>query len=523
MHKKYYLISFALIFSLVSLYADKSSSWSLQKDQRSFDSTIRSSSYKMGDSINSHPALKIKEKHFYPPLQDSSLYFPLTRTKPSSVTLSTDQGIIRIVLPAAGGAGTARLIVPPDMTVQSMTLPLSQDFSRNPLSDISIESSADTSGYSEGGESRITLSLDSPEDYILSLGALEADGQELSIVLDNREAIGIVNGTGEKFTLQGFDGRRRFQFPLAADKHSQLVFTSPSGLDYLKFEAVDIPPFPTPLARSGEQILYRPLSEWRNRDFEVYSWSSFPEILIFDLLDYDVQNRFFRRLAFFVEKKGFKGQLLTNAELKGRHAWNAHDYRPSDLAEFFNLVEERNFTIYPEEALLRNLLIRQGILIQKKDGSLAPGTGAVLSISRESSDALRYRFFVHEASHGIYFTNFEYREFVRKLWESLDSRDREMWRFFLGWYGYDPEDEDLMINEFQAYLLQQRTAAAPGYFEPRMTSLAGRYPVQRPVLERGTGPGSAGFQVWAEVLEDWIFEKWGFKAGNFFPLHKELH
>ena len=49
-------------------------------------------------------------------------------------------------------------------------------------------------------------------------------------------------------------------------------------------------------------------------------------MLIFDTASYAVQARFFRRLAFYVEKQGYRGRLLTDAELGSRRGYNAHDY-----------------------------------------------------------------------------------------------------------------------------------------------------------------------------------------------------
>lgn len=508
MHRTILFKLVILLFCISSLSAEDVSSYSIRKEQRKFESLGTAASYLMKDTTITHPGIKYREKIFFPPLEDCNLYLILPTLEKAKLTITMNQGTADLTLPISQEPQILTLIIPKGISVSSLNMPLAQEYSLSPYQ--LLES-----------ETEIKVQLDSPDEYLLNLPTVNPEGKELRLNLDNRDILNIQNKYGEMYRLEAYEGSRSFHFPFPEDNSATLTLSSPSGLNALSFQAVDVPIFPNSLVRSGIQILNRPLSTWRNEDFEVYSWSSFPEIMILDCLDYDVQNRFFRRLAFFVEKKGYKGKLLSNAELQGKHAWNAHDYRPYDLAEFYNLVAKRNISIYPEEVLLRNLLISNGILVQDEDGTLYAGQGAVLSISRESSDALRYRFFVHESSHGIYFTSFEYREFVRTLWESLHEEDRDMWRFFLGWYGYDSDEEDLMINEFQAYLMQQSADEAPGYFGPRMSSLAGKYPSQRKLLERGTGADSAGFQVWAEVLEDWLLANWGMKAGNFFPLHKE--
>ena len=58
----------------------------------------------------------------------------------------------------------------------------------------------------------------------------------------------------------------------------------------------------------GLVLLYDP-AQWRSTRYELFSWSRFPEVLIFDTADYEIQSRFFKRLAFYVEKRGFRGRL----------------------------------------------------------------------------------------------------------------------------------------------------------------------------------------------------------------------
>ena len=129
---------------------------------------------------------------------------------------------------------------------------------------------------------------------------------------------------------------------------------------------------------------------------------------------------------------------------------------------------------------------------------------------------------MHESAHGLYFTSAGYRDFVLSVWQGLEEADRALWRFFLGWYGYDPEDEDLMVNEFQAYLVQQRVEDASEYFNIRMKNLLRLYPAQEPLLNRGIGENSESFRAWSGIISHWLMEKWGLEPGDFFPLYKDL-
>ena len=80
-------------------------------------------------------------------------------------------------------------------------------------------------------------------------------------------------------------------------------------------------------------LLYDP-EHWRQPDYELFSWTRFPGILIMDTASYAVQSRFFKRLAFYVEKRGYRGRLIPEEEFAGLHGFNAHDYRAEDLARF---------------------------------------------------------------------------------------------------------------------------------------------------------------------------------------------
>ena len=221
---------------------------------------------------------------------------------------------------------------------------------------------------------------------------------------------------------------------------------------------------PEPIPADMGTLLRYDKAAWRRSDYELFSWNLFPDILVFDFRDYQLQSAFLKRLSFFVEKKGSTGRLLPNSVIGSLHGWNAHDYRAKDLARFFRTAEEEDFQLNEEEYLLRDILLEQGI-IQRKDGSLISGRGGILSISRQSSDRLRYLFITHEGYHGLYFASAEYREEVNTIWNDLSEDEKEFWRIFLDWKLYEVKDTDLVINEFQAYLMQQHLSYVDIYFK----------------------------------------------------------
>jgi hypothetical protein len=128
-----------------------------------------------------------------------------------------------------------------------------------------------------------------------------------------------------------------------------------------------------PLPADPGGVLLYDTAAWRNSEYELFSWNRFPEILIMDTASYEVQSRFFKRLAFFVEKRGYRGRLVTNREFAGLHGFNAHDYRAEDLAVFYQTARERLFTLNPEEELLKEILLDNGVI--RDDGIFTPGKG----------------------------------------------------------------------------------------------------------------------------------------------------
>lgn len=238
----------------------------------------------------------------------------------------------------------------------------------------------------------------------------------------------------------------------------------------------DEPAIPIPIEMS--ELIRYPANEWRREEFELFTWTLYPDMLWFDTRDYQVQARFFRRLAFFVEKRGFIGRLLTDEELQGRHGWNAHNYRPEGLADFFNAVRSTDFPINEYEAQLLEIILDRGVIVRNEEGRYLPGRGGVLSVSQESSAELRRLLIAHEAMHGVFYEEPAFRRVAFDYWDNvLDTRERGFWRDFFSWASYSPDDRYLMVNEFQAYLLQQSERGVRWHFRSRTADrLKAAYP-----------------------------------------------
>ena len=195
-------------------------------------------------------------------------------------------------------------------------------------------------------------------------------------------------------------------------------------------------------------------------DYVAYRWFEYPRLLWIDSRDYRVQADLFRRAAFFVEKDGFRGRVPTDDELIGRTGWRGHNYRAESLAAFFNAAVEQGVPLNRRERELRDLLVDTGTLIVGAD-RLQPGPGGVLAVSQESPPGLRRLLVIHEAAHGVFYQEDAFRDAMFTHWrDQLAEWEREYWRELLHFISYDPDDEYLMVNEFQAYLLHRPRAEA---------------------------------------------------------------
>ena len=283
-----------------------------------------------------------------------------------------------------------------------------------------------------------------------------------------------------------------------------------------------------PISADPGKILSWPQASWRDRRYEVFRWDIFPQILIFDTADYDVQDHLFKRLAFFVEKAGYRGRLVRDEEIANLHGWNAHDYRALDLAAFFAAAEKSKFPLLSEERELKSILLDSGILQKNSAQQIVPGKGAIISISRESDKTdkgLRPRFMTHEGFHGIYFIDEDFRNFSRSRWESFPAPAKKFLLSFFEFQAYDIKDPFLVVNEFMAHVLQQPVSQISWYFgefQPnRMISASPRRKSSLPENEEISADGksfwpdlASAFTAEAEAFTAYVNQRWGLAAGR---------
>jgi hypothetical protein len=290
-----------------------------------------------------------------------------------------------------------------------------------------------------------------------------------------------------------------------------LTLRAPENLNVSSFFAADLSEADYELADLGRVIG----GDGKGRgDFALYRWDMLPSVLVFDFRDYATQDKYLKRLAFFVEKAGYRGVLASDERIAPLHGWNAHDYKAEDMAAFFEKARETGFALGSEEKALESLLLKRGTL-RKEGERVVAGKGALISISNESSDYLRWTFAVHESTHALFFSDPEYRDFVRSLWASIDPEEKWFWKTYLGWAAYDTRSDYLMGNEFQAYLLQQPKEKAEEYFTKRKAEeLLEKHEELRPRVDEYMARYGGSFERRAGQLEAWLNRKYGIESGR---------
>ncbi len=278
---------------------------------------------------------------------------------------------------------------------------------------------------------------------------------------DTRNAIRFTagSGAGAVFSLDANAGIASLIFARGSMRFLPEEMSSQPPVEKLDISFV---PAGMPIPADPGMILGWDRTTWRRSDFELYAWDRFPRVLIFDTASYDVQDDLFKRLAYFVEKAGYRDTIEDPRALAGRHGYNAHDYRAQDLARFFSEAEKRGLSLTPGEKDLQKILEANDVIRRTSTG-FDPGEGAVISISRSSSSVLRRLLLSHESAHGEFFSLPQFRDGVEAVWESLSPVERDVWVDYLSSKAYDTTDHYLVVNEFQAYLFQQQREEVEGF------------------------------------------------------------
>ena len=221
------------------------------------------------------------------------------------------------------------------------------------------------------------------------------------------------------------------------------------------------------LSASEQEILHHVPGE-----LTVFRFANDSHIVVLDFASLEQQGVMLNRVAALIEKAGAPhDRVLTEAELSEAIRaggdtvatyYYGHDYSAQSLRRFFDLVNTGRMTLNPQEERLRRLLIQLGWLRPSVRAGLIsiPAVGANANVTLSARGAILH----HELSHGMFFSDPDYPDFVHDFWNvSLTADERGNVRRFLGSLGYDVTNEELMYNEMQAYLMFTRD---PQFFSP---------------------------------------------------------
>ncbi len=216
----------------------------------------------------------------------------------------------------------------------------------------------------------------------------------------------------------------------------------------------------------------------RSGDVAVFRLQPDPQILVLVFPTLHEQGLVMNRIGAMIEKAGMphdrvSSEAAMDYSIAASHGtadtyYSGHDYREADIRRFFALARAGGVALRPEEEWLRALLDREQC-------------GAVVSLTEDLDEPARATILRHELSHGVYFTSKAYAAYARRFWErELTEDDRAHFRAFLASEDYDETDEDLMLNETQAYLVHTAdrrffNAAAVGIPEARVARLRAEF------------------------------------------------
>lgn len=238
-----------------------------------------------------------------------------------------------------------------------------------------------------------------------------------------------------------------------------------------------------------DMLSWKPLDEQEEDDFYVFRWQSYPDVLIFAFEDRIVQAKYLKRIAFFTEKTHTRGTIQYLPDISHRQGWGAHDYKISDMVEFYNEVAKKQLDDYlsrpllnKEEIYLQDMLMHLNIVNVKDDKVEERGVeygigdgyhdGAVVSYARSDRKALQKTLLFHELLHTVFFRDESVRNKLDEVWDGLPPKHKKIWKAFMEKNGYDPSFDYLMENELFAYLLQRPVDDLSWYIPARILAEA---------------------------------------------------
>ncbi len=254
----------------------------------------------------------------------------------------------------------------------------------------------------------------------------------------------------------------------------------------LQARADDSPEYALP---HGQTADYGHILNNQSDQVSLFEYGGRSLILIVDFPDLVEQGKMFNRVVALIERIGApRSRVMNNDELaqfirsvgksESTFAYG-NDFLVSELVIFFNLADMGGIQLNAQEVALRKKLIDYRLIVERTGFFQAIKPHAViLSIPQETtaktggpqvSALARKTILMHEISHAEYYTNRLYANYCRNFWRNvMTESQRTAFRSFLSKSSYNLDNEEMMVNETQAYLLY---TPDPRAFNARLVGL----------------------------------------------------
>ena len=247
----------------------------------------------------------------------------------------------------------------------------------------------------------------------------------------------------------------------------------------------------------GDRGSDEPSASTSGSNVSVFRWDEDPRVYLLHFASAAAQRDAMGRASIFLEDLDSRGTLVDrvpSGQRGGVANYSGHNMRVGDFCRFLNLAQAHGSESAPgepscgglndaERGLAARLLGAGAIRTEPASGAFAVGLGGsrsshghrqsgakhakhgdwhgggpVIAAVAGSSDAAETRDAVlHEAMHMVFYGDDAFARSCRAFWETeVDADEKRTWIEFLRDLRYDVTDEELVVNELQAYMCTER-------------------------------------------------------------------
>jgi hypothetical protein len=204
------------------------------------------------------------------------------------------------------------------------------------------------------------------------------------------------------------------------------------------------------IVESIDQIIN---NEIESGNFEILKYQD-TGLIILDYKNRSHQTRALGRITIFVEDENYSNEIVPYSLVEEKEKFlMAHDLKSEDLANFFNIVKEKNTGLTKEEKELKELILEHNLIMEVEEKYQPIPKTALISLHQDPEyREYRETMASHELQHGLDFTSPIHWKESQKGWQRASKKQKEAFKKFLQNIGiYDTLDENLVITEFRAF------------------------------------------------------------------------